>query len=630
MDKLHYIPLSEIKKIRQKVKDSFLICKIIADILRINVLYMVRQNGTGHLGSSFSSADIVAWLWFCGMQNPNDPKAKISDIYFSSKGHDVPTLYAALMALEKLDFELIHKLRQIDGLPGHPDTGTPFIAANTGSLGMGISKAKGMALAKRLAGKKGRIYVMLGDGELQEGQIWESLEGAAREGLNEITAIVDCNRIQSDTWTKAVSKQEKLEARFRAFGWEVKNCDGHDFKSLQKAFVWAKSVKNKPQIIIAKTIKGKGISEMEKMGKDGFYKFHSGAPGFELYGRGFEELKKKVNGNLKKAGLEPLVFESTEFIHPQKGPESQRLIPAYGQELIELAQKNKDIVALNADLLLDCGLIPFKKKFPRRLFECGIAEQDMVSMAGGLALQGKLPIVHSFASFLTTRPNEQIYNNATEKKKVIYAGFLAGLIPGTPGHSHQSVRDIACLGNVPGLAMIQPCCEAETKQTLRWAVESSRESVYIRLVSIAFEVPGKIPQDYVLKLGQGVFLKEGKDAVLISYGPVMLGEAIKAAELLEKEGKSIAVLNLPWLNRLDEKWLTENLSAYQTVFTLDDHYKKMGQGEMIAAAASRSKICPRIISFGVDEIPFCGRNGEVLQKHGLDAESLAKKIGQNI
>src|SRR5262245_47018868 len=190
---LHYVPLDTIKRVRWAVADPIARAAIVADICRINTLYMIMRAGSGHIGSSFSSTDLITWLWTQELHDPNGG-GLASDVYFSSKGHDAPALYSLLIALEKLDFGLVHKLRQIDGLPGHPDIGTPFIAANTGSLGMGISKAYGMARANRFTGATRRIFVMTGDGELQEGQIWESLQPAANEKLADITVIVDHNK----------------------------------------------------------------------------------------------------------------------------------------------------------------------------------------------------------------------------------------------------------------------------------------------------------------------------------------------------------------------------------------------------------------------------------------------------
>src|SRR5436309_13444704 len=195
---LSYVPLHEIRRVRGAIRDPFARAEVLADLCRVNTLYAIMNAGSGHIGSSFSSTDIITWLWTEELRDTNSG-APGSDVYFSSKGHDAPALYALLVALEKLDFDLLHRLRRFGGLPGHPDVETPFIATNTGSLGMGISKAYGMARAKRFANRKGRIVVMTGDGELQEGQIWESLQPAANLALNETTVIVDHNKYQSDS-----------------------------------------------------------------------------------------------------------------------------------------------------------------------------------------------------------------------------------------------------------------------------------------------------------------------------------------------------------------------------------------------------------------------------------------------
>ena len=201
---LTYIPYEELNRIRKLECSAVERTRLFATLARINTLYMIMQAGSGHIGSSFSAMDIVSWLYLNEMDLAEIPDAD-GDIFYSSKGHDAPGLYSVLLGLGRLDFSLIHELRRLNGLPGHPDIETPGIHTNTGSLGMGISKAKGMALAHRLQGKKARIFVLTGDGELQEGQIWESLPSAVHQGLSEITVIVDHNKIQSDTWVSLVN-----------------------------------------------------------------------------------------------------------------------------------------------------------------------------------------------------------------------------------------------------------------------------------------------------------------------------------------------------------------------------------------------------------------------------------------
>ena len=368
---------------------------------------------------------------------------------------------------------------------------------------------------------------------------------------------------------------------------------------------------------------------MTKLAEDGLYKFHSGAPSFEQYQAALAEILERINKNLSDAGEEPLKFDLDEMPVSALGPNWERLIPAYAEELVKIAKEHKEIVAMDAVLVLDTGLVQFKKEIPERYIQCGIAEQDMVSMAGGMALEGIVPVVHSFECFLTSRANEHFYNNATEKTKIIYVGSLAGLLPAMPGHSHQSVRGISILGSIPGLTLIQPGNAAEARLAIHWAAEKNPQSTYIRFVSVASEAPFNLPDGYELQAGKGAVLREGKDILIIGYGPTMLTEAVKAVDLLKEKGTSAAVIDLPWLNKIDEEWLKELVTGYRLVVTLDDHYVKLGQGEQIASAISRNLSShSRVVSLGLTEIPSCGHNGEVLKHHKLDYQSLIEKIDQ--
>src|SRR5262249_11190782 len=208
----------------------------------------------------------------------------------------------------------------------------------------------------------------------------------------------------------------------------------------------------------------------------------------------------------------------------------EKLVLAYGDELLRMARTRKDIVVMDADLLSDCGIEAFKEELPDRFIECGIAEQHMVSAAGGMALTGILPVVHSFACFLSTRANEHIYNNATERTKIIYTATLAGLIPGGPGHSHQSVRDISAIGSVPGLTAIEPCSEHEARLAIRWAVEENTASTYLRFVNVPMDLPYSLPATYSLQVGRGVALRDGRDIALVGYGPLLMANAWRAAD----------------------------------------------------------------------------------------------------
>ena len=605
--------------------DDVVKTRLLAEIARVNTLSMIMEAGSGHIGSSLSAMDIVAWLWRNELQNPNVAGDEVSDTYFSSKGHDAPGFYAILMGLGRLSFDFVHKLRRLGGLPGHPDVSFPFVATNTGSLGMGVSKAHGMAKARRIQKKQGRFYVLTGDGELQEGQFWESLQPVGNAKLSEITVIIDHNKFQSDKHLTATSNLGDLEKKISSFGWAVRRIDGHDMQAIKEAIAWAKTIEDRPQVIIADTVKGKGVSFMEKPDENGFYKFHSGAPSTELYSSAMQELFENISDIRGDTGETLEVIETT-MSERAAPPNADRLVNAYGDELVKLGEKHKNIVAMDADLLIDTGLLSFAQAFSERYIEAGIAEQDMVSMAGGMALQGMLPIVHSFACFMPTRANEQIYNNSSEKTKIIYTASLAGLLPATPGHSHQSVRDISVVGSIPGMTLIEPSSERETRMALRWAIEENGESTYIRLVSIPIELPFSLPDTYTLSRGTGVVIKEGTEVVICAYGPVMLTEAFRAAELLQKTGVSVKVVNLPWLNTVDELWFAATIRDAGLMVSIDDHYTQLGQGIMLGEALSRIPNAPQFLLCGLHEIPVCGSAVEVLAHHKLDAASLAKKI----
>lgn len=624
MISLRYAPLSEFEKVVSAKVPAERKCAIFAELCRINVLYMVKRAGSGHLGTSFSCQDIVSWIFLNELSGRDD-------VFFSSKGHDVPAFYAALSGLGRLQFDLVHALRRLGGLPGHPEVElSPQMEANTGSLGMGISKAKGMLLAQRFKGTKSRVFVLTGDGELDEGQIWESLPSAVNRRMGELTVIVDHNKIQSDTWVHRVSDLGNLEDKFRSFGWHAVRCDGHDPSALSQTFARLSEITDRPKVVIADTVKGKGVSFMEAFGpEDNFYGFHSGAPTDAQYEQALEQLSASVTRLSLDAGLAAPSLESNRLAVPASSPlPRHKLVEAYGRELVRQAETNSNIVVFDADLIKDCGLTDFASRFPNRVVECGISEQDMVSQAGGLALKGMVPVVHSFSSFLSARPNEQIYTNATERSKIVYVGTLSGLLPATPGHSHQSVRDISSLGAVPNLVVLAPATEPETAAALDWALNVSLQSTYLRLSSIPCVLPFEVRGESKLVEGRGTVLRDGRDAVIFAYGPVMTSQAFLAADLLEKDALSVKVVNLPWLNRVDASWLAEVVRGAKWMFSVDDHYIRGGQGEMLLAALAEAgwPASLKAKRLGLENVPACGQNDEILRHHGLDGQGIAEAV----
>lgn len=635
MVQLQLVPLQEYERVRNASLGAYERVSLLADMCRINTLNAVKLAGSGHLGSSFSAMEIVAWLYneemntlAVGIDSPD------RDIYFSSKGHDVPGLYSVLHSLGVLPEEKLRKLRRYGGLDGHPDVGVRAIESNSGSLGMGISKGRGMAWAKRRRGHQGRVFVLLGDGELQEGQNYEALQTTVHQGVSNLTVIVDHNKLQTDRLVSEITDLGELEGKFRTFGWQVARCDGHDLEQLDRALGELAGVNDRPKVLIADTIKGKGVSFMEhpqalKTG-GGFYQWHAGAPDDESFSRANQELEKRVNSRLRDHGLEPLTLVDVtppEAKSSLTGPK-EYVADAYGEALLELGAEREDLVVLDGDLAADCRIRAFDESYPERFIENGIAEQDMVSMAGGLARHGLLPVVNTFASFLAARANEQIYNNATEGTKILYACHYAGLIPAGPGKSHQSVRDISLFAALPECTILQPANGRETAQALRYLVQEAEGVGVLRLVIGPSPRPIPLPADYVLTPGQGAILTDGGDAALIAYGPVMLHEALVAAERLERQGVELRVINMPWLNRTDATWVDEALAGIESVFVVEDHSPVGGLGDhLLHIMAETDRLEHRRIRiFGVAGNPACGTPEEALGHHGLDGASLARMV----
>lgn len=415
--------------------------------LRINVLYMITQAGAGHLGTSLSSLEVMYHVLMI--------EARPDDIFFSSKGHDAAALYAVLMLKGVLPEHYLHNFRRLGGLPGHPEPWIPGVVTGSGSLGMGLSKAQGMALA----GHKGRIFVLCGDGEVQEGQMFEAISNIGSRGLKNIYLLVDYNKWQCDYTT----------TRIRQFplSWSPCIClDGNDLGSVRVVFDDSHK-RNGPKIILFDTVKSKG------MPWEGTNKYHGGYITDDDYTEAFTGLVGKLPTEHQS------VLCETQREGRQLIQDTNILTKDYGELLSNLMAENPDVVCCSADLVADCGLNGLRGE--ERFFEFGISEQDMVSAAGGMAIMGKIPFVHSFASFLCRRANEQIYANCSDSLHIIYVGFLSGVLPYGPGPSHTSLDDVRLMKTMPGLVVFEPRDREELENCMKWAVYHYGGPVYIKV-----------------------------------------------------------------------------------------------------------------------------------------------------
>ena len=594
----------------------------LANVCRLNALTMIAYAGSGHIGTSFSAAEVITLIK--GISSYEDSKlhAFLDCQFFSSKGHDAPMIYAALHAFGQLTDEDIFKFRRAKGLEGHPIITTPGIITNTGSLGMGISKAKGFIYANRISQTQRKVVVLLGDGELQEGQIWESMPGAARDNMHELVVIVDSNKIQSDTWVSDTLDLGFIKDRVESVGWQFLECQGNSISDLSSAL--EKSLTpGKPTWIHANTRKGAGVSFMENFDADGkFYKFHSGAPSTLEYEIASQEILQKI---LSRAGYDQLakVNKEKSIVSNDRTPKPRldSIVDIYASCLVEIATARSDIFVMDADLSYDTGTYKFRSEYPSRYLQCGIAEQDMASIAGTLALSSLTPIVHSFATFLSMRACEQIFNNATENSTVVYVGFLAGVLPGMPGVSHQAVNDLVLMSSNPNMRLYEPSTEREIQLSLLRATEALGPS-YIRMQSI-----GVSQSESQIELDIGTIWNDGENVILVCSGISMLEQAQKSVEFLKLSNCNISLLTIFDFNALANSQAIDFILKHDQVFVIENslpgNLLQMRISEILSLSG---KSHPMLYRIGLVSLPICGQNNEVLDHHGFSARKITEFV----
>jgi transketolase len=594
-----------------------------AQKLRRHSLESTTRAGSGHPTTCMSAADIVSVLFFDEMRfDPADPSGRGADVFVLSKGHAAPLLWAALKEAGCIDDDLL-TLREITSpLEGHPTPLVPWVRVASGSLGQGLSAAAGMAWARRRDAEPGRVYCLLGDGEVAEGSVWEAAAFASFNRLGNLCAIVDVNRLGQSGPTMYEHHLETYEARFNAFGWQTAVVDGHDVAQVRGAFAKARAVDGKPFALIAKTFKGRGVSFLED--KDGWH----GKPvkkGEELQKAlaelGDTEIRIPVAARrypgAPAEAASPDLRATPEYARGQEVATRE----AYGTALAKLASLSPRVVALDGDTKNSTFSERFKAVAPDRFAESYIAEQNMIGAALGMSTEGKVPFASTFACFLTRAYDFMRMAVYSRPKHLVICGSHAGVSIGEDGASQMALEDLAMMRALLGTTVLYPG-DAVSAERLVVAAARTPGIVYIRTsrpktpVLYANEEPFPVGGSKTLRSSE-------RDAVAVVAAGVTLHEALAAHDQLAAEGVAIRVIDLYSVKPVDVDTLLRAAGETREIVTVEDHSVHGGIGEAVAGVVAGRA---RVEMLGVREIPRSGKPAELLAAHGLDAAAIARAV----
>lgn len=623
-----------------------------AKLVRKLILESTTEAGSGHPTSSLSATDLMSVLFDSyfsfDIKNPRNPN---NDRLIFSKGHASPLFYALWAVAGGISLKEIMTLRKFKSrLEGHPTMEFPYTEAATGSLGQGLSIGAGIALSyrqKAISNKPGqtpKVFVLLGDGECAEGQVWEAANFASFYKLSNLVAIVDVNRLGQSQETMFGHHVDEYVQRFSSFGWEVLAIDGHNYEEIDRAFRLATQNKsNKPFVIIAKTIKGKGVSFLEN--KDGW---HGKALKKEELEKALEELGKvdeKLRFDLvargpvapsshptsssRKAGLRALDGTPSGRATPHavqidfKKGEMVATREVYGKVLAELGEKIPEIVALDAEVKNSTFSQDFLKVFPDRFIECFIAEQNMVGVSAGFSRMGYVPFVSTFAAFLT-RAFDQIRMSAQSRSNIKFVGSHAGVSIGEDGASQMALEDFAMFGSVLESIIFHPSDAVSATHILSLMLEHEGIS-YLR--TLRPKTPVLYSSNDKFKIGGSRILRFAQDDMLTIAGcGITVHEALKAHDELKKNGISVRVVDCYSIKPVDGKTLEKcaNETQKPIVIIVEDHYPHGGLGDFVLSSLSGSSVT--VEKMAVSKIPRSGTPDELLSYCGISSGDIVKKV----
>lgn len=599
----------------------------VATRLRIDSVRSTTAAGSGHPSTCCSAAEIMAALFFAEMHyDPKAPHNPDNDRFVLSKGHAAPILYAAWAEAGIIGHDDTLSLRHFDSdLEGHPTPRLPWVDVATGSLGQGLCAAIGIALNARRIGSDYRTYVLLGDGETAEGSVWEAAASGAFESLDSLCAIVDVNALGQSRPTQFEHDMEAHAARWRAFGWHAIVVDGHDLPALLAAFEDARRTKGRPTVILARTLKGKGISFIEA--RNGWH----GKP-----------LKKGEEEDTALAELRSQLLPDAEPVPsppPPRGTSAPAPSPqpmpapayalgehvatreAYGAALAKLGTADARVVALDADVKNSTFSEKFEHLHPNRFYQNFIAEQVMVGAAMGLAARGAIPFPSTFAAFFT-RAYDFIRMAAISHLDIKLAGSHAGISIGEDGPSQMALEDLAMMRAQPNMTVLYPSDAVSTERLLALAAYHAGP-VYMR--TSRPKTPVIYGADETFEIGGLKVVRQGpKDVATVIGAGVTLFQALDAHEELRKAGIAIRVIDLYSVQPVDAATLVRCGRETGRLITVEDHYAAGGLGDAVAAAVASAGLT--VERMAVREIPRSGTPDQLLDHYGISARHIVAAV----
>ncbi len=600
----------------------------VATRLRIDSVRATSAAGNGHPTTCCSAADIVAALFFAHMHfDPRKPQDPDNDRFVLSKGHAAPLLYAAWAELGLFPREDLLTLRMLSSdLEGHPTPRLPFVDVATGSLGQGLAAGIGLALNARRIGSAYRTYVLLGDGESAEGSVWEAAESGRFHRLDNLCGITDVNALGQSRPTQYGHDLESFAVRWRAFGWHAIVIDGHDVAAIVRALDEAGSVQGRPTMILAQTVKGKGISWVE--GANGWH----GRPfkaGDEEH-RALAELEQQL---VPDPGPLPAVQPPRSRSIPI--PMAVTLPPpsytigasvatreAYGEALATIGAADGRVVVLDADVGNSTYSEKFEKAHADRFYQFYIAEQVMIGAAMGLASRGAIPFPSTFAAFLA-RAYDFIRMAAISGLNIKMAGSHAGVSIGEDGPSQMALEDLAMMRAQPNVIVLYPCDATSTHRLIEEMV-GRQGPAYMRTTRPKTPVIYGPTESFPIG-GSKVLRKSAADVATVVGAGITVFEALKAYEQLQAAGIAVRVIDLYSVQPIDVRTLVASGKATGgRIITVEDHYAAGGIGEAVAAAVNAAGI--RVERLAVREIPRSGKPEELLDRYGISAKHIVEAV----